>query len=218
MATKYSKDKCACIKNLKNEPLANLTSDSKKRKLSDEKADTTALPLVHVTLSSPTLCLEVTVVTPPITLVKGKGKIGMSVWDDPATTLGRAHNVITNNELKSLSSIPSHELVNRHIHKLVQVCSSVLPASPLDLSVCVGVHSFLPYLFQLGHWVVIAYNNYYLVAEEKVVLGTSKAESVEVECSKLKKDLIAVMNERNDANQKIKELTEALRVEKALVI
>ena len=54
--------------------------------------------------------------------------------------------------------------------------------------------------------------------EEKVVVATSKVESMEVECSQLKKDLIAVMNERNDANQKIKEFTEALRVEKALVV
>ena len=49
-------------------------------------------------------------------------------------------------------------------------------------------------------------------------MATSKVESMEVECSQLKKDLIAVMNERNDANQKIKEFTEALRVEKALVV
>ena len=48
-------------------------------------------------------------------------------------------------------------------------------------------------------------------------MATSKAVSIEVECSKLKKDLIAIMNERNDANQKIKELTEALHVEKALI-
>ena len=54
--------------------------------------------------------------------------------------------------------------------------------------------------------------------EEKVVVATSKVESVEVECSQLKKDLIAIMNERNDANQKIKELTKALRVEKVLVV
>ena len=58
----------------------------------------------------------------------------------------------------------------------------------------------------------------YLNMEEKVVVATSKVESMEVECSQLKKDLIAVMNERNDANQKIKELTKALRVEKVLVI
>ena len=54
--------------------------------------------------------------------------------------------------------------------------------------------------------------------EEKVVVATSKMEFVEVECFKLKKDLIAIMNERNDTNQKIKESTEALCVEKALVI
>ena len=73
-------------------------------------------------------CLwEMTTITPPITRAKGKGKIGMSVWDDPTTALGYAHNVITNDELKGLLSIPSHELVSRHIHKLVQVCSSILP-------------------------------------------------------------------------------------------
>jgi len=50
------------------------------------------------------------------------------------------------------------------------------------------------------------------------VVATLKAESIEVECSKLRKDLIAAMNEMNDANQKVKELIEALRVEKALVV
>nr|POF00731.1 hypothetical protein CFP56_74179 [Quercus suber] len=49
-------------------------------------------------------------------------------------------------------------------------------------------------------------------------MASSKAESVEVERSQLKKDLIPVMNERNEANQKVKELTESLSVEKALVI
>ncbi|XP_050290729.1 uncharacterized protein LOC126729006 [Quercus robur] len=189
MATRYSKDKYACIRNLKNKPLANLTSDSKKRKLSDEKADTTALPSTHVAPSSSTLSLEVTVVMPPITHAKGKSKIGMSVWDDLATALGRAHNVITNDELKGLLSIPSHELVSRNIHKLVQV---------------------------LGESLRITID--YLDVEEKVVMATLKAESVEVECSQLKKDLIAVMNERNDEKQKIKELTEALRVDKALFV
>ena len=58
----------------------------------------------------------------------------------------------------------------------------------------------------------------YLNVEDKVVVATSKVESMEVECSQLKKDLIAVMNERNEANQKIKELTKDLHVEKALVI
>ena len=60
--------------------------------------------------------------------------------------------------------------------------------------------------------------NNYLNIEEKVVVANLKVESVEVESSKLRKDLIVAMNEWNDADEKIKELTEALHVEKALVV
>ena len=58
----------------------------------------------------------------------------------------------------------------------------------------------------------------YLNMEEKVVVVNSKEESVEVESSKLRKDLISAKNETNYANQKIRELTEALHVEKVLVV
>ena len=132
MATRYSKDKYACIKDLKNEPLAKLTSDSKKRKFGDENVDAAPSLTVDVANPSPTLSLEVTAITPPLTRLKGKSKIGMSVWDDLATTLGRAHNVITNDKLKGLSSIPSHELVSWHIHKLMQVSNSALLVLLLD--------------------------------------------------------------------------------------
>ena len=84
--------------------------------------------------SSPTLSIEVTDLTPPITRSKRKGKIGKSIWDDPATALGRAHNMITNEELKGLSSVSSHELVSCHIHKLVQVW--VFPIFPSFNFVC----------------------------------------------------------------------------------
>ena len=59
--------------------------------------------------------------SPLNTRSKGKAKVGKSVWDDPATALGRVYNVITDDELKGLSSIPSHELASHHIQKLVQV-------------------------------------------------------------------------------------------------
>nr|POE81754.1 hypothetical protein CFP56_19954 [Quercus suber] len=130
-----------------------------------------------------------TALTPPITRSKGKGKIGKRVWDDPATALGRAHNVIMDEQLKGLSSVPSHELVSRHIHKLVQV---------LGESLCLTTN--------------------YLGVEEKVVVVNSKLESVEVENSKLRKDLIEAMDEVNRAKEKIKELNEALKVEKMLII
>ena len=48
-------------------------------------------------------------------------------------------------------------------------------------------------------------------------MATLKVESIKVQCSQLKKDLIIAMNERNEANQKIKELIEALHVEKAFI-
>ena len=130
---------------MKNEPLANLTSDLKKRKLSDEKVGTSAFPPIHIAPPSPTSSLEVTAATPPLIRAKGKSKLGMSVWDDPATALGRAHNVITNDELRGLSSIPSHELVSRHIQKLVQVCNSVISTSLFGFAY-VDEHNFFSYL------------------------------------------------------------------------
>jgi len=107
---------------------------------------TVALPPIHIAPSSPTPSLEVIAFSPPTTSAKGKGKVGRSVWDDLATALGRAHNVITDNELKSLLSIPSHELVSRHIHKLVQVCGFSLLASLWYFSVQVRVHGLSSHL------------------------------------------------------------------------
>nr|POE68148.1 hypothetical protein CFP56_19799 [Quercus suber] len=49
--------------------------------------------------------------SPPTTRFKVKAKVGKCVWDSPSTALGRAHNVIIDNDLKGLSSIFSYELV-----------------------------------------------------------------------------------------------------------
>ena len=200
MATRYSKDKYARIKDLKNEPLAKLTFDSKKRKFGDEKVDAAPSPTVNVAPHSLTLSLEVTAVTPSLTRSKGKSKIGMSVWDDPATALGCAHNVIINDKLKGLSSIPSHELISRHIHKLVHVSNSALLVSLLDFVLYTTVTFFFSvYSNQvLGESLRITTD--YLNTEEKVVVATSKVESVEVECSQLKKDLTTTMNKKNEVN------------------
>lgn len=58
----------------------------------------------------------------------------------------------------------------------------------------------------------------YLSTEEKVVVANSKLEAVEAESSKLRNGLIIAMDKTNTANEKIKELNEALRVEKMLVM
>ena len=58
----------------------------------------------------------------------------------------------------------------------------------------------------------------YLSSEEKVVVTNSKVDFVEVESSKLRKHLIEAMDQATKAKEKVKELREALKVEKMLVI
>ena len=53
---------------------------------------------------------------------KGKEKAdsrSTSVWDDAGLVMARAHEVVTTEELKVFSGMPSNEVVGRHIHKLV---------------------------------------------------------------------------------------------------
>ena len=136
MATGYSKDKYTCVKNLKNEPLSHLTPGLKKHKLDEGKDETPAPLSLFGTPSSPTPSLKMMTFSPPTTRSKGKGKVGKSVWEDPATAFGWAHNVITDDELKGILSIPSHELVSRHIHKLVQVFYSAILYCSLSIYTC----------------------------------------------------------------------------------
>lgn len=72
----------------------------------------------------PSLAVSIEELPSPPWTRKGKEKKGEGVWTDPATALGRAHNVISDDELKVLSSVPFHELVSRHVHKILQVRSS----------------------------------------------------------------------------------------------
>ena len=56
----------------------------------------------------------------------------------------------------------------------------------------------------------------YLASEAKVEFARSHASSLEVENSKLKKELIVAMNDANLAKEKLRTLTEELRVEREL--
>ena len=57
---------------------------------------------------------------------KGKEKVGSSVWFDAEAAMDRANEIFTPGEMKEISSIPSHEMVSRHVHKLVQVILLIL--------------------------------------------------------------------------------------------
>ena len=55
---------------------------------------------------------------------KGKDKAdscSSTVFDNAGLALARAHESFTAKELKVFSGVPIHEIVGRHIHKLVQV-------------------------------------------------------------------------------------------------
>ena len=54
--------------------------------------------------------------------------------------------------------------------------------------------------------------------EEKTVVANSKLEFVKAKSLKLRKDMIVAMDETNKVNEKIRELIEALHVEKVLVV
>ena len=56
----------------------------------------------------------------------------------------------------------------------------------------------------------------YLASEAKVESARTHASSLEAENSKLKKELIAAMNDANLAKEKLRTLTEELRVEREL--
>lgn len=57
----------------------------------------------------------------------------------------------------------------------------------------------------------------YLMNEERVVVTTSKVETLEVEASSLRKDLIAAIDANNTSKEKIQALTKQLNAEKLLV-
>ena len=61
---------------------------------------------------------------------KGKEKVGCSVWEDAGVTMDRASELLTPGEMKEISSVPSYEMVSRHVHKLVQVVVLLLPRRP----------------------------------------------------------------------------------------
>lgn len=127
MATCFSKDNNACVKEKRNKPLYLISIETKKRRVEKSTTDAPTTTLVSLSVpgptklraSSPTLSLKE--LTPWPKILDKKTKIGPDVWEDIRTTVGRAHNVVISEELKSLSTVPSHELVNHYMHKLVQV-------------------------------------------------------------------------------------------------
>lgn len=120
MTTKFNQELYAKMKAKKNNLLSSL---GKKVVLIFDKGTsitpTTSIPKAMKTASPTTLLEEITPHPKrQKTTVKGKEKVGSqtsSVWDDAGLALAQALNAVTTEDLKVLSSVPSHEVVNRHI-------------------------------------------------------------------------------------------------------
>ena len=57
----------------------------------------------------------------------------------------------------------------------------------------------------------------YLLNEEKAMVANSKVEALEAEGSRLRRDLIAIMDNSNVSKEKLKALSKELNAEKLLV-
>ena len=126
MTTKFNQELYARIKVKKNEPLSSIDQQrvrvvmKEKEKEVIEKASSILAPVKGQAVSP---AISIKEIIPPSkkrqTGDKGKEKIGASVWTDAGTALALVNEVVTHEEIKDISSVPSHKMVNFHVHKLV---------------------------------------------------------------------------------------------------
>ena len=141
-----------------------------------------------------------------------------SVWDDVGVTLARAQETFITEEMKVFSSMSPNKVMGCHLHTLVQV-----------MYLCKFIFSFpfLSFFFFFFFCIVLRSGSFfqvlgeslhitskYLTQETKVPSAVSRVEALEAENSKLKKDLIAAMDEANTIKGKIKVMGDDLRVER----
>ena len=77
--------------------------------------------------ASPTISLkEVPALNKQKTGYKGKEKVGSNIWANAEAAMTRANELLTPEEMKEISLVPSHEMVSQHVHNLVQVTFPLL--------------------------------------------------------------------------------------------
>ena len=146
---------------------------------------------------------------------KGKKKVGASIQADEAA-VARVNEVMMPEDLKEIFVVPSHEMVNRHVHKLFQVVYRFFLFYFIFLLSLADLDSLRDCDCQvLGETMHIT--SQYLMSEEKAVVASSKVKALEAEAFSLKKDLIEAMDSNNLSKEKIQALTKQLNAQKLLV-
>ena len=128
MTTKFNQGLYAKIKTKKNKPLSNISTrrlrvmEKEKEKEMMEKGSSTPT-LDERRAASPGVSIEEAIprTKKRKTRDKGKEKVRASIKADVGMAMARAKEVVTPKKLKEISNVPSHEMVNHHVHKLVQV-------------------------------------------------------------------------------------------------
>ena len=143
MTSKFNKEMYKKIKEKKNEPLSSIgkkklrftdkeKEKEKEKEMVERGSSTPILELVDGQEASPSVSVEE--VARPFKRQKlgskRKEKVGSSIWSDAEVAVDRANEFFTLGEMKEISSTPSHEMVSRHVHKLVQI---ILPAFVVPL-------------------------------------------------------------------------------------
>ena len=133
MMTKFNKDMYAKMRAKKDEPLSN----KGKKMVRITGRGSPAVPVTLITLvvsgaetmrtASPSTSIE-ELPTPalkrPRLSSKDKEKVDSrtsTIWSDERLAVDRAHGVITADDLKVFSGVPSNTVASRHVHRLVQV-------------------------------------------------------------------------------------------------
>ena len=126
MTTKFNQGMYAKMRAKKNKPISNL----EKRVVHVGEKGVSVTPSIPVTepmrTASPVTLVEEITPLPKRERVADKGKEkatlhSSNIWDDFDLALTRAQDAFTVKELKVFFGVPSNEIVDRHVLKLVQV-------------------------------------------------------------------------------------------------
>ena len=133
MTTKFNKDMYAKMRTKKDEPLSNIW----KKTVRITGRGSPAVPVTSITplmsgaettrTASPSTSIEELLTSAskrPCLSSKDKEKVDArtsTIWSNERLAVDRAHGVITADDLKVFSGVPSNTVASRHVHRLVQV-------------------------------------------------------------------------------------------------
>ena len=127
MMTKFNQDMYVKMRSKKNEPLSNLGKRTV-RVVGKGPPVTPIVPGIEP-MRTTSLATSVEEISTPISKKphladKGNEKADSrlsNVWDDAGLVVEKVNEVVTVEDLKVFSGMPSNEVVTCHVHKLVQV-------------------------------------------------------------------------------------------------